>query len=192
MKTKSIIMVALLAMMTMSVKAQWFDFSQNQNDASIGLNLGAVGYHFNGSHTDKTYSDLGYGVSLSLLGFYADFMYQPPAHRWDSKVSPIVYHDHTALTINMGYKIPVTSWMNITPLIGYSNETIGRTDCSSINIDFENQSVYHDYDADEIHSHFNYGAGLSFKLFDVIEIGGVCTAHATYGNVSVNLMHFKN
>jgi len=191
MKSKSIIMVALLAMMTMSVKAQWFDFSQNQNDVTIGFNLGVVGYHFNG-HVDDTYANLGGGVSLSIMGVYLDFIYQSPEHRYGNKITPMQYNDHTALTINVGYKIPVTPWMNFTPLIGYSNETTGVTDCSTINIDTENHTVYHDYDADHIYSHFNYGAGLSFKLFGYVEIGAVCTSHATYGNLSFNLMQLKD
>lgn len=62
--------------------------------------------------------------------------------------------------------------MNITPLIGYSNETEGWTDCSTAHVDYERRSIYHDYDRDIIRS-------------------GVCTAHALYGNLSLNLMGLK-
>ena len=116
-----------------------------------------------------------------------DFMYQSPEHRWGNKISPEVYNDHTALTINVGYKIPVTRWLNLTPLIGYSNETTGWTDCSTINVDYESRSIYHSYERETIASHFNYGVGLSAKPIKWIEIGGVCTAHAVYGNLTFNL-----
>jgi hypothetical protein len=186
MKKKSIILVALLVL-SFSLKAQLFDFRNNLSDFSIGFNLGVVGYDYAPGQIDKTYSGLGTGVSLSVLGVYLDFMYQSPEHRWGNKITPIMYNDHTALTINVGYKIPVTYWLNVTPLIGYSNETTGWTDCSTINVD-DNHSIYHDYDVEHRYNHFNYGLGLSVKPISWLEIGGVCTSHAVYGNLSVNLM----
>ena len=186
MKKKSIILVALLVL-SFSLKAQLFDFRNNLSDFSIGFNLGVVGYDYAPGQIDKTYSGLGTGVSLSVLGVYLDFMYQSPEHRWGNKITPIMYKDHTALTINVGYKIPVTYWLNVTPLIGYSNETTGWTDCSTINVD-DNHSIYHDYDVEHRYNHFNYGLGLSVKPISWLEIGGVCTSHAVYGNLSVNLM----
>jgi len=185
-----IMLVALLSLFTFSTKAQVFDFSSNKEDFTVGLNIGVVGYHFNGQ-IDKTYAGLGYGVSVSLLGVYLDFMYQNPEHKWGNKIMPIVYNDHTALTINVGYKIPITSWLHLTPLIGYSNETTGITDCSTVNVEYESHAIYHDYDAEEIYSHFNYGVGLSLKPIKWLEFGGVCTAHAVYGNISLNLPGLK-
>ena len=190
MKKKSIILFALLIFAVGSAKAQMFDFRNNLTDFTVGFNAGVVGYHFNGS-IDKTYAGFGGGVSVSVLGLYLDFIYQSPEHRWASKISPDIYHDHTALTINAGYKIPVLPWMNIIPIIGYSNETTGITDCSTLNWDYESHSIYHDYDRETIDNHFNYGIGLSFKPIKWLEIGGVCTSHAVYGNLSVNLMKVK-
>lgn len=186
MKRKFFIIAAMLVLTVGSARAQWFDFSQNRQDITFGLNVGVVGYHFNGQ-IDNTYSGFGGGLSASFFGVYMDFMYQSPEHRWGNKISPDIYHDHTALTINAGYKIPVTRWLILTPLIGYSNETTGWTDCSTINIDYESRSIYHDYDREAVYSHFNYGVGLSVKPIKWIEIGGVCTAHAVYGNLTVNL-----
>ena len=179
-------LVVLFSIISFNAQAQLFDFSNNDRDASIGFNIGAVGYHFNGK-IDKTYTGLGFGASFSIKGIYIDCIYQGPEHRYSHKVAPQLYPDHTALTINLGYKLPVTSWLNITPLIGYSNETQGWTDCSTINIDYENHSVYHDYDREHIQSHFNYGVGISVKPIKMLEIGGVCTAHAVYGNISLVL-----
>lgn len=190
MKKKSIILFTLLALTVGSVKAQWFDFSRNMEDATLGFNLGVVGYHFNGQ-IDKTYTGLGAGASVSLLGVYIDFIYQSPEHKWDRTVTMEEYADQTALTINVGYKIPVLPWLNLTPMIGYSNETYGRTLGNSIGVDTENHSIYHDYVRDGVFNHFNYGAGLSVKPINWLEIGGVCTSHAVYGNISVNLMKFK-
>jgi len=189
---KKVALIAVLcAMMTLTAKAQFLDFSQNRYDVTLGLNLGVVGYHFDGSHIDKTYSNFGTGISMSLMGVYIDFMYQSPEHRWGNKIEPRLYQDHSALSINVGYKIPILPFLNITPMIGYSNETTGVTDCSTVNIDYESHSIYHDYDVEHRYNHFNYGAGISVKPIEWLEIGGVCTAHATYGNISVNLMKVK-
>ena len=185
---KVALFAVLFSMMTISAKAQWFDFSQNMSDVTIGFNAGVVGYHLGDGQIDKTYADFGWGVSFSIIGVYADFIYQCPEHKFGNKISPDTYNDHTALTINLGYKIPVTRWLNITPLIGYSNETTGVTDCSTINVDYESHSTYHDYKRETIDNHFNYGAGISLKPIKWLEIGGVCTAHAVYGNISVNIL----
>ena len=187
---KVTVLIAMLSLFAFSAKAQLFDFTNNLTDATIGFNIGAVGYDFANGHIDKTYNGFGGGMSISILGVYLDFIYQSPEHKWGNKISPEVYHDHTALTINAGYKIPVTSWLNLTPLIGFSNETEGWTDCSTINVD-EDHSIYHDYDTEEIYPHFNYGVGLSVKPFKWIEIGGVCTSHAVYGNISFNLYEIQ-
>lgn len=188
---KTALIALLLSLMTIHAKAQWFDFSQNDYDVTVGVNVGAVGYDFNGSSIDKTFADLGVGVSASFLGVYVDFIYQSPEHRWGNKIEQMVYDDHSALTINAGYKIPVLPWLTLIPMIGYSNETTGKTDCSTINVDYENHSIYHDYDVEHRFNHFNYGAGLSVKVIDWLEIGGVCTSHAVYGNISFNPIKVK-
>ncbi len=187
---KSIVLLVLLGFFVSSAKAQWFDFSQNNKDFTIGVNVGAVGYDFANGQINKTYSDLGVGLSLSMAGIYLDFIYQSPEHRMAREIAPIVYHDHTALTINLGYKIPVRPWLNITPMVGYSNETTGITDCSTLII--ESNELFHSYECEDIYNHFNYGLGISVKPINWLEIGGVCTSHAVYGNLSVNLFSLKN
>lgn len=183
---KKVLFAVVFSLMAFTAKAQLFDFSQNLKDATIGFNLGVVGYHFDGQ-IDKTYAKLGGGVSVSLLGLYLDFIYQSPEHKWDRTITMAEYDDQTALTINVGYKIPVTSWLNLTPVIGYSNETTGKTLGNSIGVDTESHSIYHDYKRENIYNHFNYGVGLSLKPIKWLEIGGVCTSHAVYGNLSLNL-----
>ena len=190
MKKKTILVVATMLLLTGTVKAQMFDFSQNLKDLTIGLNLGCVGYDFNG-RIDKTYAGFGVGANISILGLYIDFIYQNPEHRYDRKITFTEYPDNTALTINLGYKIPVTPWMNLTPLIGYSNETSGVTLGNSIGVESQNHRIFHDYRRDAIYNHFNYGVGLSFKPIRLLEIGGVVTSHAVYGNISFNFFGKK-
>lgn len=182
---KVALFVVLFTMMTFSAKAQWFDFSNNHR-ASIGLNLGVVGYDFTSQGLDKNIANFGFGANVSVAGVYVDFIYQNPEHRWDRKVTQQEYPDQTALTINLGYQIPVLSWLYVTPLIGYSNETWGRTLGNSIGVDSESHSIYHDYERDRIDNHFNYGVGLMFRPIEAFEIGAVATSHALYGTISVS------
>ena len=44
---KVALLAVVLSLITMNAKAQWFDFSENSEDLTIGVNIGAVGYHFN-------------------------------------------------------------------------------------------------------------------------------------------------
>ena len=172
----------LLALVAGSAKAQWFDFSNNQR-GSLGFNLGVVGYDLTANGLDENVAGFGTGINLSIMGVYLDFIYQSPEHRFGNRISPLKYYDHTALTINVGYQVPVLSWLYVTPLVGYSNETFGWTDCSTINVD-EDHSIYHDYDSETINSHFNYGLGLMFRPADFIEFGAVATSHAIYATIS--------
>lgn len=180
---KATFIVALLLTMAVSAKAQWFDFSNNKR-FSIGFNIGVVGYDLTSQGIDKTYSGFGTGINISAGGVYLDFIHQSPEHKWGNKITPDMYRDHTALAINVGYQFPVLSWLYVTPLIGYSNQTVGWTDCSTLNVNQENRSIYHDYDYDEIYHHFNYGVGLMLRPIDVIEIGVMATSHALYGTIS--------
>ena len=183
MNKKSIILVALLAVMTFSAKAQWFDFSNNLR-ASVGINVGMVGYNYNFQSLDTELANLGVGASFSIAGAYIDFIYQNPEHRYSSAVGVSDWHDHTALTINAGYQIPVLSWLFVTPLVGYSNETTGITRAN--NITAEHSKIVHRYDRQTISHHFNYGVGLMVRPIRWIEIGAVATTHAIYGNISIS------
>lgn len=183
MKKKSIILIALLAIFVGSAQAQWFDFSNNRR-ASVGLNLGVVGYNLTPQGIDPNIADFGWGINFSLLGIYLDFIYQNPQHRWDRTITQIEYPDQTALAINLGYQIPVLPWLFVTPVVGYSNDTWGRTLGNSIGVDSDIYRIYHDYVRDGINNHFNYGVGLMVRPVEFLEIGVMGTSHALYGTVS--------
>lgn len=173
----------LFSMMTISAKAQWFDFSNNQS-ASIGLNLGAVGYKLDQQGLNTDLMNFGIGASVTLGGVYLDFIYQSPEHRFSEQVGVPDWHDHTALTINAGYQVPILSWLYLTPLVGYSNETTGITYANHISA--QNNSIIHKYKRETIDNHFNYGVGLTIKPIKWVSVGAVATSHAIYGNISIS------
>ena len=185
MNKKSFVLIALLALLTFSAKAQWFDFTNNVR-ASIGLNFGSVGYQFDSHGVHPGFADFGMGACLSVGGVYLDFIYQSPEHR-HAKVTPGQgnWNDHTALTINAGYQIPVLHWLFVTPVVGYSNETTGIT--KAYDVTAEQSRIVHKYERENIYHHFNYGVGLMLRPFRWVEIGAIATSHAIYGNISLSL-----
>ena len=186
--TKKILILATLVALAVSAKAQWFDFSNNDERLTLGFHLGA-------NAVGTEYSNFGFGASLSVMGVYMDFMRVIPAHKYDNHVEYTVYDDSASLTINLGYQIPVLSWLRIMPLVGYCQTNYGKTDASSINFsnsDDYNPTLYHDYDVTpgSRKHYFNYGVGLFVTPVQFMDIYAIVSSKAIYGGISVNLAAF--
>jgi hypothetical protein len=195
---KLAIFAVLLSMMTISAQAQWFDFSENTNRAVVGFNTGLVGFKNVTSSTalvPETWnlSDIGVGVSVAIMGVYVDFVYVSPDHRFDSHVIMGNWDDHSAMTLNVGYQIPIyRDYVFITPMIGYCRATTGYTEGNNIGFDVEAKSIYHKYTAVNKYNDFNYGAGLTVAPCKWFEINLNCTAHAATAGIAVNLMNYQD
>ena len=182
-------------LMTLSANAQWFDFSENNDRAVVGINTGLVGYR---NVTDLgiadtwDFADVGVGGSIAIAGVYVDFVYVNPDHRFDSHIIMGNWDDHSALTLNAGYQIPIyKDYVFITPMIGWSRVTTGYTEGNNIGFDAESQSIYHKYTPTWHRNDFNYGAGLTVVPCKWFEINANCTAHAASLGVGFNLMNYK-
>ena len=191
---KKIALIAMLfSMVTISAQAQWFDFSENMNRAAVGINTGLVGYRNVsdlGSAATWDFADVGVGVSVAVAGVYVDFVYVNPDHRFDSHVIMGNWDDHSALTINAGYQIPIyKNYVFITPMIGLSRVTTGYTEGNNIGVDAETQSIYHKYTATWHRNDFNYGAGLTVAPCKWFEINASCTAHAATLGIGFNVLN---
>ncbi|MBR5082672.1 MAG: hypothetical protein IKX35_09565 [Bacteroidales bacterium] len=192
MNKKSILLVALLAMMSFSVKAQWFDFSQNTTRGVVGFHTGLVGYNNVNDIPDMSLSDLGVGLSLNLAGVYADFLYVTPDHMYDSHVVFENWDDHDAFVINVGYQIPIyQDYVFITPLIGWSRVSTGITEGNNIGVDTEAGSIFHKYHSTWHRNDFNYGGMLTVVPCKYFEINAAFTAHAAYAGIAFNLANFE-
>ena len=195
---KLAIFAVLLSMMTIGAQAQWFDFSENTNRAVVGFNTGLVGFKNFTSSTallPETWnlSDIGVGVSVAIMGVYVDFVYVSPDHRFDSHVIMGNWDDHSAMTLNVGYQIPIyRNYVFITPMIGYCRATTGYTEGNNIGFDVEAKSIYHKYTAVNKYNDFNYGAGLTVAPCKWFEINLNCTAHAATAGIAVNLMNYQD
>lgn len=181
---KKITLFIVLAMLvSVRAKAQVFDLSNNQR-MSIGINIGVAGYHLGSQGLSTTYNGFAYGANLSFMGLYIDFMRQTPEHRYTKEVGRD-WNDHSALTINVGYQIPITSYLFVAPLVGYSNETYGITKGNKFEVG--DRELIHDYDVIERFNHFNYGLQIMAKPVEMIEIGCVVSSHALYGTLSYSV-----
>lgn len=196
---KKIALIAVLfSMMTISAQAQWFDFQENTNRAVFGINTGLVGFKNVTSSTALipetwTLSDVGVGISFAIAGAYVDFVYVNPDHRFDSYVIMGNWDDHSALTINVGYQIPIyKDYVFITPMIGYCRATTGFTEGNNIGVDPETRSIYHKYTAVNKYNDFNYGAGLTAVPCKWFEINVNCTAHSATAGIAFNLMNYQD
>ena len=184
--------MALLAMMSFSVKAQWFDFSQNMTRGVVGFHTGLVGYNNVNDLSDMNLSDVGVGLSLNLAGVYADFLYVTPDHMYDSHIVMENWDDHDAFVINVGYQIPIyKDYVFITPLIGWSRVSTGITEGNNIGIDTENQSIFHKYHSTWHRNDFNYGGMLTVVPCKYFEINAAFSAHAAYAGIAFNLANFE-
>lgn len=185
----------LFSMMTISAQAQWFDFSENTNRAVFGINTGLVGYKNVGDLAigdTWNFADVGVGLSVAIAGVYVDFVYVNPDHRFDSHIVMGNWEDHSALTINAGYQIPIYgNYVFITPMIGLARVTTGYTEGNNIGIDAETESIYHKYTATWHRNDFNYGAGLTVVPCKWFEINATCTAHAATAGVAFNIMNYQ-
>lgn len=195
---KVALITVLFSMMAISAKAQWFDFNENKDRAVVGVNTGLVGFRNVTSSTALDPStwdltDIGVGISVAIAGVYVDFVYVNPDHRFDSHVIMGNWEDHSALTINAGYQIPIyKDYVFITPMIGYCRATTGYTEGNNIGVDPESYSIYHKYSPVHKYHDFNYGGALTVVPSKWFEINLNCTAHAATAGISVNLMNYKD
>ena len=179
-------------MMSFSVKAQWFDFSQNMKRGVVGFHTGLVGYNDVNGISDMSLSDLGVGLSLNVAGVYADFLYVTPDHMYDSHVVFENWEDHDAFVINVGYQIPIyQDYVFVTPLIGWSRVSTGITEGNNIGVNPEARSIYHKYTSTWHRNDFNYGGILTVAPCKYFEINAAFTAHAAYAGIAFNLANFE-
>lgn len=182
---KTLLAIAAITAFTLSANAQWFNFANNRDNYSFGIQVGQGAY-------GTEYSKLGLGFSFQAWGVQVDFIDVVPEHRYDNHVTNTLYRDSASFTINLSYRIPVLPWLRVMPVVGYCQTNYGDTDATTVNIETsENSSqMYHDYEVLHRDHHFNYGIGLSVRPVKYVDIYGVYSARAIYGGVAINLEAF--
>lgn len=185
---KVFLFASLMAFVGFSANAQWLDLSNNNNRITVGFQLGEAGFG-----TD--YAGFGWGVSVSVVGIYADFLLCSPEHIYDKHVNSSTPYDQEAFCINAGYQIPILPWLRIAPILGYSQTSYGYVDFSTVNIEVDSETstdrIRHDYYPTEKFHDFNFGGGIFIQPIKYVEIYAVGTRRAIYGGISINLTSFS-
>ncbi|MBO4634218.1 MAG: hypothetical protein J5669_02465 [Bacteroidales bacterium] len=163
------------------------EFLINPSRMEAGLTIGQVG-----SFTE--FARFGMGANILYNGFYLDFIEADPQHKYNNEISDTDWNDTCAFAINIGYQIPILSWLRIMPLVGYAQTNEGITNGSSLNLSADSDSIswYHDYKVtpgSRTH-YFNYGGGISVQPCRWFSINLIGTRCALYGGFGLNLLEF--
>lgn len=166
-----------------------FDFSLNANRVEAGITLGQAG-----SFTD--YARFGLGAYALYNGFYLDFIKADPQHKFNRRVTNEQWNDDAVFCIHAGYQIPVTKWLRIMPVLGYTQTNEGITDGSSVNISVQDgtSTWYHDYTVTpgSRNHYFNYGGGLSIQPCKWFSINLIGSRYALYGGIGLDIISLAN
>ena len=187
---KFTLFVVLISMMTISVQAQWFDFSENMDRGTVGFDCGVVGSHSVVGLADgsTTFKEFGVGLSITLYGAYVDFLYAIPDHMYDSQIVLYDWDDQDAFVVNFGYQIPIyEDYVFITPLVGWSRVSTGYTQGYNITIDTDSHQIHHKYHSTWHRNDFNYGCVLTGCPVKWLDINIGLTAHAAYAGIAANI-----
>lgn len=183
---KKIIILSALLTSSLFANAQVFDFSSNNGRIEAGFCAGLAGY-------GTKYQGLGSGACASIFGGYLDYIQYGPQHRYSSVITDEDWDDSVALSINLGYQIPVLPWLRVMPLVGYTQTNEGKTKGNEMDYDSdETFSWYHPYKVTKgsrIHR-FNYGGGISIQPVKWFSLSFMYTHDAIYGGISINLTAF--
>ena len=183
---KRYIISLVLLFVTVCAHAQLFDFSSNNNRYEIGLNLGQMAFN-------TQYARFGMGMNTFAWGVYLDFNMTAAQHKFDRKFSDTQWDDDEFFNINLGYQIPILSWIRVMPLLGYAQTNEGITDASTFNInpgeELSSTSIYHTYTVtpgSHVH-YFNYGGGVSIQPLKWFSINFAYTRYAIYGGFAIDI-----
>ena len=162
-----------------------FDFTLNASRLEGGLTLGQVG-----SFTER--ERFGMGAYVLYNGFYLDFIKAEPQHRYYSHVTDDLWNDNCAFSIDAGYQIPLTGWLRLMPILGYTQTNEGVTDGSSVHISAGDETTtwYHDYTVTpgSRRHYFNFGAGLSIQPCKWFSINLIASRYALYGGIGLDIV----
>lgn len=163
------------------------EFSLYPKRIEFGLSFGQAG-----SFSD--YARFGMGANILYNGFYLDFIKADPQHKYNNEISDTDWNDTCAFSINIGYQVPILSWLRIMPLVGYAQTNDGITDGSSLNLSSGDETItwYHSYDVTpgSRKHYFNYGGGISVQPCQWFSVNLAATRHALYGGIGINLLAF--
>lgn len=175
---KKIIFILIAIMCLANTYAQSF-IDRNKN-ISIGAHFGAVGQN----------EDMGLQIimlNVTVYGVYIDFGGWPQSHGSDINVG--IWEADKAELFHIGYQLPVTNWLKITPLIGYANDETGYT--NGYNYKIDQYGIHNQFISETGISDFDFGGQAKFEIpinkKTSIDIMGTYTKYSWYGGIGVTI-----
>ncbi len=173
---KKMIVLLMIAGASLHVHAQLF-----QGDgfkANKGFEIGLLGGAF-GIYDDV--SSAGIGLNGTIYGAYIDFLFWPRAH---SNSTDVDKHENEKETVSVhaGYQFPLTKWLSVIPVVGYTSVKNGTTDGSRYRI--SGGQIYNSYSVKDKSQGFDFGGVLCFNIKSV-RIYAAGTRYGVYGGIGL-------
>jgi hypothetical protein len=196
-KNKSImksIVLSFLVIFSATLNAQCIFKGENtfkfNKSVEIGIHGGAV--DFKGNSEFGSYGAILFHVAI--FGVYADIGGLGAMNSSNVKLNK--WMDHKSSAWHIGYQIPITKWLTITPIYGSYKHEYGVTDGSDYTVGYS--GIRNSFRSLKENSDKDYGTQISFKiLFDNDYLKPAMTLHFTitnnmiYGGIGVNVGWYK-
>lgn len=176
---KKIYLLFATFMVCMSASAQLLQGEGlNENKGgSIGIIGGALG--INGL------SYAGVGMNGTIYGAYIDFMFLPRANANSTDVNKHS-NEKQSISVHLGYQVPLLKWLNIIPIVGYTQVQKGTTDGSNWTYTY-GSGINNSFYVDETNKGFEFGGILAVKIGKIVRIYGAGTTRCIYGGIGFKL-----
>ena len=155
-------------------------FSEAKKSLSFGVHFGAIGQA----------QDLGLQIlvgSVTFYNVYVDFGGWPQAHGSDVRVRQ--WDEDRAYLFHAGYQVPITSWLRITPMVGYACDETGVTDGSNWSV--TDSGIHNKFYADKAVKGFDYGGQVMFSIpvgkKTSFQLMGTYTRFCWYGGLGLGV-----
>lgn len=161
-----------LIALSLNAKAQYSEtFSFCNKSYSIGFLGGAVTF------PSDNYVMLGFNTTI--YGVYFDFGGFPRLNG-EATSNTGVHDDKYSLSTHIGYQIPITKWLRIIPMIGYSMKSEGYSDTGHGSLHPGGMTT--DYYETGSSNGFDYGGQLVIGIKH-LNIFGTYNKHSIYGGI---------
>ena len=169
---RKIFLALILCLVSIASNSQ--NFFNFQNNKTIGFGIGSL--------QCKSYDFNGLTFNASLFGFYLDVSIYSSLEKNLHSMSVNHHMDAGKLkTWHIGYKIPVTKWLYVYPLLGKSHLSTGYCDGSNYTISNGGTVHNHYYPTRIYFDNFDYGCGIDiqylFANYIGINVGGTITKY---------------
>lgn len=151
-----------------------FPFKEVNKSWNAGLLGGYVGY-------GKDISNGAIGFSLTIRGFYTDYMGWYPTHEHDMGVGQ--WPGKQCTVVHTGYQIPIIKCLRFIPTIGYAKVAYGTTNGRDYTIS-DSGTVHNKFLEKEAVSGFDFGGIITINI-KRLDINLALTKYAMFGGIAV-------